>query len=303
MKKVLITGATGFIGRHCLPLLLERGYEIHATCSRKTQGAHLNVNWHTIDLLNPVSVTELLNSVRPTHLLHFAWYVKPGKCWNAIENFHWVQASLELLRAFTQCAGKRAVWAGSCAEYDWEYGFLSEKKTPLSPISFYGSCKHSLQSLVTAFSENTGLTSAWGRIFYLFGPYEHPKRLVPSVIRSLLLNEQAHCSHGRQIRDYLYVKDVADAFVSLLESSVQGPVNIASGRPVSLRDMVYRIADQLSGRDLIQLGAISTPEAEPNLLVADVRRLSDEVGWFPKFTLDNGLEETIAWWRRELRMA
>ena len=189
--------------------------------------------------------------------------------------------------------------AGSCAEYDWRYGYCSEATTPLAPTTLYGICKYSLQLMLSAFSKQAGLSAAWGRIFFLFGQYEHPDRLVAYVIRSLLREEMARCSHGNQIRDFLYVQDVADAFVVLLDSAVSGPINIASGRPVALRELIYKIAAKFKREDLVQLGAVSTPPDEPPLLVADVRRLHDEVDWTPKYDLDTGLEQTIEWWKHE----
>ena len=119
------------------------------------------------------------------------------------------------------------------------------------------------------------------------------------MIRSLLQGKVARCSHGNQVRDFLYVEDVADAFVALLNSEVSGPINIASGRPIALRELIYKIAAKFKREDLIQLGAISTPQDEPPLLVADVKRLQDEVGWTPKCDLDTGLEQTIEWWKHE----
>ncbi len=297
MKRVLLTGATGFIGRHCVPLLVERGYEVHAVSSRVTEERSSNEHWHQADLLDPPQVAALIARVQPNYLLHLAWSAVPGKYWNSIENLRWVQASLYLLQEFAKHGGKRVVMAGTCAEYDWRYSYCSEAVTPLNPASFYGICKHSLQLVLTAFSEQTGLGVAWGRVFFLFGPYEHPDRLVAYVIRSLLRGEPARCSHGRQIRDFLYVQDVAGAFVALLESDVCGPINIASGQPVALQELIYKIATQFNRDDLIQLGAVSTSPDEPSLLVADVRRLHDEVGWRPEYDLDTGLEQTIDWWR------
>src|SRR5207245_614301 len=89
-------------------------------------------------------------------------------------------------------------------------------------------CKLALASLLEAYAGQTGLSQAWARIFFLYGPREHPKRLVSSVIRSLLRGERARCSHGQQIRDYLHVEDAAGALVALLESEVTGR---AAGRP------------------------------------------------------------------------
>jgi nucleoside-diphosphate-sugar epimerase len=142
-----------------------------------------------------------------------------------------------------------------------------------------------------------GVSSAWGRIFFLYGAHEHPQRLVSSVVNHLLKGERAPCSHGMQLRDFLYVQDVADAFVALLGSEVRGAVNIASGQAVTLKEVVGKIADTLEGNTLVDFGAVPVSPTEPPLLVAEVKRLSGEVGWQPKFTLDEGLEQTIEWWR------
>lgn len=300
MKKVLLTGATGFIGLHCLPALAAAGFDVHAVTSREElpQAAE-GVTWHRANLLEGEAVSELLERVRPTHLLHLAWYAAPGKYWTSLENFRWVQASLNLFQAFAATGGRRVVVAGSCAEYEWgDDAPCSETQTPLRPATLYGACKHSLRLMLDAYAPLAGLSAAWGRIFFLYGPHEYPGRLVASVVCSLLKGEPALCSHGRQVRDFLYVKDVAAAFVALLDSEVEGAVNIAAGRSLALREVVETIADQLERKDLIRLGALPAPQGEPGVLAADNRRLVEEVGWSPAYGLREGLEETIVWWRQ-----
>lgn len=297
MKRILLTGATGFIGRQCMPLLFSRGYEVHAVSSRPTARDDTPVLWHQADLLDPLQTSRVISEVRPSHLLHLAWYTVPRHYWTSAENLRWVQSSLGLLQAFSQHGGRRVVMAGTCAEYDWQHGICSESVTPLSPTTLYGTCKQSLQLMLTAFSKETRLSAAWGRIFFLFGPHEAPDRLVAHVIQSLLQKKPARCTRGDHARDFLYVQDVADAFVSLLESAVSGPVNIASGRPTALRDVIGKIGELLHRPDLIQLGALPTREEDPPLLVADVGRLTKEVGWAPQYDLTSGLERTIEWWK------
>lgn len=299
-KKVLLTGAGGFIGRHCLPVLRDAGFEVHALSRTERERGH-GVQWHAENLFEDGAVERLLAEVRPTHLLHLAWYAEPGRYWIAPENFQWVRVSLALLQAFAAQGGWRVVMAGTCAEYDWRHGWCSEGVTPLTPATVYGTCKHSLQAMLAAYSRQYELSSAWGRIFFLYGPHEHPSRLVSSVIRSLLRGEPALCSSGEQVRDFMHVADVASAFVALLDSEVQGPVNIASGEAVAIRDVVERISAKLGHPELLRLGARPTPTEEPPLLLADVRRLKKDLGWQPAISLDRGLDETIAWWRAQPR--
>ena len=307
MRKVLLTGATGFIGRHCLPALLAAGFdEIHAVSTRASidgenefaNEATKNVRWHRANLLSGVETERLIGAVRPTHLLHLAWYAEPGKYWTSPLNEEWLRASVRLLDAFAAHGGRRVVAAGTCAEYDWDHdGYCSESKTPLAPATLYGKCKQALHDALEATARERGLSAAWGRIFFLYGAHEHPQRLVSSVIRALLGGDAARCTHGEQLRDFLYVRDVADAFVALLASDVRGAVNIASGEALSLKFIVNQIGEKLNRPELVQLGAIPAPDGEPKLLAADIRRLRDEVGWKPAYTLDAGLDASISWWR------
>jgi nucleoside-diphosphate-sugar epimerase len=296
-KRILVTGAGGFIGRHCLPVLISNGFEVHAADVIVPEEKLYGLHWHQVDLLDAKQTDELLATIHPTHLLHFAWYAKPVEYWNSLENIRWIELSLHLLRVFHMNGGKRVVMAGTCAEYDWRYGYCSEHVTPLVPSTLYGTCKNALQHLLIDFSRGTGLSSAWGRIFFLYGPNEHPSRLVASVITSLLRGETARCTHGNQMRDFMHVEDVASAFVALLDSEVEGVVNIASGQPVSLREVVYEVAEYLGVRDRVEFGAIAAPQQDPPLLVGDCRRLNEEVCWHPHFDLTTGIAQTIQYWQ------
>ncbi|MFA5101457.1 MAG: NAD(P)-dependent oxidoreductase [Candidatus Omnitrophota bacterium] len=300
MKKVLVTGANGFIGRQCLPLLIARGFEVHATALENDLLSQPDLHWHNADLLDKNSIDSLVSKIRPSHLLHFAWYTEHKKYWTAPENHIWSAAGLDLISAFQSCGGKRAVMAGSCAEYDWKCGCCREDTTPLSPATLYGVCKNELRQSAEKFSAMHRMSFAWGRIFFVYGPGEHPGRLVPSVIRSLLRGSPAACSDGRQVRDFLYVEDVASAFACLLESDVQGAVNIASGVPVTVKEIIDMIAEKIGRPDLIEFGRLPAPPGDPLLLSADAAKLKKEAGWFPEYTLSLGLDKTIAWWKERL---
>ena len=302
MKRVLVTGAGGFIGRHCLPMLVAKGYDVHALSRRLPAKSLPDVVWHELDLLRPGCAAKLFSQVRPACLLHLAWYAVPGKFWEARENIEWVRASLEVLCAFADNGGKRMVAAGSCAEYDCSAGECSEDTTLLRSTTLYGVSKHALEMILHSSGRQTSLSSAWGRIFFLYGPHEHPSRLVAYVVRSLLGGEPALCSEGRQILDFMHVEDAASAFVALLESAVQGPVNIGSGNPVAVRNVLQEIGRQLGRPELIRFGA-RTSTLEPYRFWANTQRLANEVNWTPHYNLNRGIEQTIEWWRGSMRIS
>ena len=298
-KRVLLTGGSGFIGRDCIADLLARGYEVHATTSRAppaSDGAH----WHRTDLLNSGETELLLAAVRPDSLLHLAWYAEHGLFWQALENLDWVRASIALLRAFIAHGGHRAVFAGSCAEYDWTDGHCQEDSTPLRPQGLYGVSKHAFRLIAEEAARRAGIGCAWGRIFFLYGPDERPGRLVPSVVRSQLRNERFVCSGGDLRRDYLHVTDVASALVALLDSPLEGAVNIGSGDAVSIRSMVERIVARLEHPELVEYAAKAPASEEFPLVVADTARLAGELCWAPRIDIEHGLDLTVDWWRQRL---
>ncbi len=301
MKRVMVTGATGFVGRHTLQHLVEKGYEVHAVALNALPEFDGNVTFHATNLLDERSVVSLIEQVSPSHLLHFAWCAKPGEYWNSLENYSWVKATITLMEEFSRCGGQRAVFAGSCAEYDWaqDVSCVSES-APCAGSSAYTICKNALHQILSSYSERTGISFAWGRIFHMFGPYEYPDRLVPYVIRSLLCETDADCSEGKQIRDFMDVQCVGSAFAALLDSSVNGTVNVASGNPISLRDLISRIQLKMGVGGVINFGARPSPKNEPDRLVADTTRLNREVGWQSGKTLDQSIDLLVDWWRLQL---
>ena len=298
--KVFVTGGSGFIGQYCLKQLHAKGYEVHAVSSLPRPSTD-SVQWDQASLLDEAQTRAVVRAVKPSHLLHLAWFTKHGKYWMSPENLNWVKGSLALMQEFTESGGKRIVTAGTCAEYDWHHGLCIEGKTPLVPATLYGTYKHAMQLMQQAWCIQNGLSGAWGRVFSLYGPAEHQDRLVASVIRSLLRGEVATCGNGSLVRDYSHAEDVAAAFVAVLESSIEGPVNIGSGEAVSLHDLVEKIAQKLDRLERIKYRPPTlTSSNEPVLLLPDVSRLIS-TGWKRKYDLDAGLNDTIAWWLQNMQ--
>lgn len=295
MRRVILTGASGFIGRHAIAHLHDRGFEVHGI-SRERHDGHGRVVWHTVDLNDTGQVERELAQIRATHLLHCAWYVEHGLFWNSPENLRCVESSAALLRCFRESGGERTVGVGTCAEYDL-YGSepLVESMEPV-PNSFYGVCKDAVRRLLDGYAAAADQSWAWGRVFFPFGPGETATRLVPSVIASLLAGEHTRCSDGTQILDFMYVDDVAAALVALLDSDVRGPINICSGTPLEVREVVVRIGRVMNLGELIRFGDIPTGN-QPRQIVGDPVRLKDELKFVPAHELDEALALTVNWWR------
>jgi nucleoside-diphosphate-sugar epimerase len=251
-----------------------------------------SAHYHCCDLLNE-DCRHLLAEVRPSHLLHFAWCTEHGTFWWSLENLDWVAASLRILRAFGASGGSRAVCAGSCAEYDWSFDTFEEGVTPLRPSTLYGASKLALFQLLATAQDRLGVSTAWGRIFFPYGPRDQDGRLLSVVIDAVRAGQVVACSEGNQVRSYIYVEDVGRAFVELLDSEVTGAVNIATDEASSVRHLVTGTAQLCGDSALVHFGAKMPQPNEPPLMRAVTRRLFHEVGFRPRFSLKDGLAMTV----------
>ncbi|WP_226682721.1 NAD-dependent epimerase/dehydratase family protein [Sutcliffiella horikoshii] len=302
MKKLLITGANGFIGKHILEKLRNKDYEVHAITSRDISAIPTGdkVIWHNVDLLNSNKMEEIMKNIKPSILLHLAWIVTPENYKESIMNIEWILASMKLLRLFNKYGGKKVVISGTCAEYDTSTFVCIENSTPLKPSTLYAKSKCALRTIAEEYCKKENISLVWGRVFYVYGPEENINRLVPYVTSSLLNNKIANCTHGLQVLDYLYVKDVAEAFIAILENNITGEVNIGSGKPILLKDLIYQIGYQLNKPHLIKLSNKFPDKPHENIIVADIYKIQESTGWHPTTTLDEGLDHTIRWWKEQV---
>lgn len=296
MSGVLVTGASGTVGRWCVDALRERGVEVHAVAGPSSESG--------VDLLRPGAAVQLVEQLRPVGLVHLAWETRHGVFWEAPENDAWVEASAALVGAAVATGCRRVVVAGTCAEYDWSPAALGdgtcvESSTRVVPATRYGLAKAALHRRLEHDLRVRDVTLAWGRVFSLYGAGEDDRRLVPSVARALLRGEPAGLSEGSQIRDYLDARDVGRGFAALYSSEVTGAVNVASGVDVSVRELATRLATIAGAVDLLRFDATNRPQGPPRL-VAAVDRIRDEVGFEPTIDLDSGLRDALDWWRRRL---
>ena len=313
---VLVTGGTGFVGRRVVPRLAAAGWRVWLLSRRTPPDLPAGVSVCEVDLFDQPRVRQVvaeiaaspsgLGATQPRtsglHALHLAWEATPGVFWKSPANLEWLASSVNLLRAFADAGGSRFVGVGTCAEYAWNHadGLCHETLTPRTPATLYGRCKLAFAEVAETFCRDRGLSFAWGRVFAPYGPGEPPQKLVGAILNDLLAGRPTRCSDGTQWRDYLHVDDLAAALEKLLGSPLAGALNLASGEPVRLADLV-RLAGEVCGRtDLVRLGDLTAPPGDPPRLLADVRRLREELGWRPAIPLDEGLRQSAAWWRHHL---
>ena len=298
---VLVTGATGFIGSQVVRALREGGNDVRATfrptsLMDRVTDHHEAVEWVECDLTR-ASTGELAEVATGVDAcVHAAWFVEPGEYLRSRANLEWVESSLRLLEGLADAGCRRAVYVGTCFEYDPSFGYLTES-TPARPWSLYGSAKLSTCLMGGELARALGVEFAWARLFYQYGPYEPPGRLVPYVIRTLLAGEGAELTEGRQIRDFLHVEDVGSALAAVVRSDHVGPVNVGSGEPVSVRELVTRIARELDAEDRVRFGARPESPGDPPFICAGNECLREKVGWSPRYGLEEGIRNAVEWWR------
>jgi nucleoside-diphosphate-sugar epimerase len=293
MKRLLATGVTGFIGAHCLRQILDNGYdEVHAV-SRSGQGsAAPNLTWHKADLRVAYDATQLIESIRPTHLFHAAWIATPGVYLTSPENVDWLQAGIAMVRAFAEQGGQRFVGVGTSAEYGPSDTPCEEDTTPIAPTTVYGHSKVAFWHAVQAIAEMHKMQAAWGRLFLPYGPGDLPQRLIPSTLAKLRAGQPMPLSTGEQKRDFVYAPDAAKMLVGLLNVNATGAFNIGSGEPRSVRSVIEILADRLNARGLLHFGAMPARAWEPPLLVADMKKL-EALGPAVRTPIAEALDESM----------
>ena len=212
-------------------------------------------------------------------------------------NLDWVAASIDFARAFQAGGGRRIVGVGSCFEY--EHGTLDvlTESSPLAPATVYGAAKQSLATATAALGRATGLSSAWARLFYLYGPNEDRRRLIADIVTSLLDGREVATGEGRVRRDYMFNLDAGAALAALVDSEVTGSVNVATGEAPQVRDLVELVATTVGRPELVRFGARPSPPGDPAEIRADVTRLRDEVGWAAVTPVADAIAHTVDWWR------
>lgn len=300
--RLLVTGASGLIGRHVVELAAESD-DIELIASARTQSAGLpaTASFMAADLSDASQAAELIRATRPTHILHAAWETRHPTYWEDVANLDWVASATRMAEAFAEVGGRRFIQVGSCAEYDWSYGMCVEDETPSRPATRYGEAKLAAFRSVADIAQNR-FEAAEARMFMVFGPGENPARFIPTICGHHLAGTVPRLGSGIQARDFLYVKDAAEALLHIVRADgAEGIFNVAAGEPVTLA-AIARMLAQLANAAETGLGLQPDRPGDPARLTASAARLRN-LAWQPRYPLEAALGETLAWWREEMRRA
>lgn len=281
--KVLLTGASGFIGRHVLNQLLDS--EVDVVVAGRSRPVGFKGDFIEVDLLQTEDHDGIVQHAGASHLIHLAWYAEHRQYWTSPLNLRWVDASVRLVEAFCAAGGQKVIAAGTCAEYDWTVGFCREDITPLIPATLYGTAKDATRRLLNAVCKSHQTQFVWARIFLPYGLGEDSRRLIPSLIDVFQGKRPPFGVNATAYRDFLHVKDVANGFIRLLLSNGQGSYNIASGQPTQIAEVVRSIAHGLQGDPHVVLDLSTERPSEPEILFGDSQKLR-ALGWQPMHSIN-----------------
>lgn len=300
--KILITGAGGFVGAACVDAALAAGHNPLAIVRPDGNTARLKgkkINVLALDLTDPCALNQAMAEHCPEVIVHAAWHgLASAARHNTAQITDNLAMGLALVEAATTNGVRKFIGIGSQSEYGPMFGKVAETALPM-PTSIYGAAKVALQVLSAQLCAQAGLQFAWLRLFSAYGPQDNLNWLIPSLITQMMDGRRPQTTEGRQLCDYLYIEDVANAIMSVAETpEATGIFNLGSGQPVRVRWIVETIRDLISPKLDVVFGDIPYRHDQIWHMEADIERLKALTGFSPKIGMTEGLSRTIEWHKK-----
>lgn len=302
-RRILLTGSTGFIGSHLLKRLVRDGNEVHVSIRKSSSTSRIDgvlkdCTSHFIDLTDSNAVRSLVRDIKPEMIFHLAAYGVDYKQQDVFEAINVnITSSINLFNSLIENGGVRFIHTGTSMEY-------GSKDTPTSEIDFpdpkstYGITKYASVKLLSLMADQANVDLITLRPFSTFGELEGKHKLIPYVISTLRQGLTLKLTEGAQIRDFLYIDDLIDAYIKAAITPIENRseiINIGSGRGISLKEIVLIIARVLdSDLDLINFGPIPYRPNEIMYLVADNRKAKALLNWEPNISVESGIRTMIS---------
>ena len=286
MNKVLLLGCTGEVGSRLCLKLLDEGLTVYGVrSSKQCRINHVNHSCKKVDLLKD-DLSSDIKKLKPEVLVHTAWITSPKIFWDSPVNDTWISKSMKVIQEFEENGGKYLIVTGSCAEYSWKNQEDLSETSFENPETRYGKSKLDLLNWI----RSRDLPFLWTRTFFQFGLSEPTGRLIPTLIDSFLLNNAYIVRNGKDIRDFVYIKDVVETLNQLIIQGASGIVNIGSGNKNDIKTVSERIAKLMNRENLLYFDNNSLPKS---IVVSDPTKLSELIPKFIWTHFDSAIMETI----------
>ncbi len=304
-KKILVTGATGFIGANLVRALIARGDEVHVIARKESSGMwrlsdiFLKIIIHDVDLSNAIATKSLVDQVQPEQVFHLAHYGgNRGQNDESLVRKVIIDGSASVFEAcaLNPCV-KSIVNAGSSSEYGSKIDIMSEDMT-LEPNTGYGTAKAwvTLYGQHLAREKKVPITTL--RFFSVYGPYEARTRLIPAATLAFLNDNALALSNPETTRDFIHVDDVVSAMLLVSEKQIIGEVfNIGSGVETTLKEMVNVLQEQTGSEKKLEWGNLESRSFDGIRWQANLEHTKRVLGWHPSISLVEGARKTVEWIR------
>ncbi|MEI0551447.1 NAD-dependent epimerase/dehydratase family protein [Brachyspira intermedia] len=283
MKKIIVTGINGLIGQYITEPLKELGFEVYGIGTRDLITDQFN--YIKLNINNITQLENTFKEIKPEYLIHLAWDTKQGYL-DSDSNFDLLASSVNMLKYFKENGGKRVIYTGTCFEYKFKDSKIKEYDE-LNPTTIYAKCKNYLREISELYCSKYNIDFCWCRIFYMYGENENENRLFPYIINNLKNDKKVSINHSQLEKDYIYAGDAARILSLIINSDINGIINICSGKGLKLKDLATMIAEKLGKLNLLELKELSTEE--PLKIIGNNSRIIDEV----KFTNYTDINKVI----------
>ena len=295
--KVLITGASGFLGTHLVQRLCPISGEVHATSRTQRPTLKGGPLWWQTNLEDLGAVRSLFETVKPDIIFHMSGLASAIQTVEfVLPTFHSLLTStVNLLTVATEVGCQRVVLAGSLNEPQSE----DPEMIPSSP---YAAAKWAGSAYGRMFHALYGTPLVIVRTFMTYGPGQDSRKLIPSVVLSLLQGESPKLSSGKWKADWIYINDVIDGFLAAAQMpQIEGAMfDLGSGALVTVRELVEKLVKIVGCSTRPLFGALPDRAFEP-ARKAEIRKTFEKLGWNPKVSLESGLQQTVEWYRAQCR--